>query len=127
MDVRRGNLQAQVKVLTGQSNRKMFEEDAVIEERKFKESLMKAELRESRALCSSMRVKLKYYEEEVARLRYSIASVYTIKLRQKRCPPPRTALNDVSSILDGCLQILRHSRYSAARLCIHGAAYPRTA
>lgn len=47
----------------------MNEEDALIEDQAFMENLTKAELRESRALCSSLRVKLKYYGEEIARLR----------------------------------------------------------
>ncbi|CAN0066224.1 unnamed protein product, partial [Pylaiella littoralis] len=55
--------------LTGESNRKMNEEDALVEEQAFMENLTKAELRESQALCSSMRVKLQYYGDEVARLR----------------------------------------------------------
>lgn len=61
--------QVELRSLTGESNRKMNEEDALIEEKEFVENLTKAELRESRALCSSMRMKLKYYEDEVARLR----------------------------------------------------------
>lgn len=55
--------------LTGESNRKMNEEDALIEEQAFMENLTKVELRESRAMCSSMRTKLKFYGDEVARLR----------------------------------------------------------
>lgn len=47
----------------------MNEEDALIEEQAFMENLTKAELRESRALCSSLRTKLKYYGDEIARLR----------------------------------------------------------
>lgn len=47
----------------------MHEEEALIEEQQFLENLTKVELRESRALCSSLRVKLKYYGEEVGRLR----------------------------------------------------------
>lgn len=61
--------QLQLAGLTGESNRKMNEEDALIEEQAFMENLTKAELRESQALCSSMRVKLHYYGDEVARLR----------------------------------------------------------
>lgn len=61
--------QAQLAALTGESNRKMNEEDALIEEQAFMENLTKAELRESRALCSSLRVKLNFYGEEIARLR----------------------------------------------------------
>lgn len=52
----------------------MNEEDALIEEQAFMENLTKAELRESRALCSSLRAKLKYYGDEVARLRQEINS-----------------------------------------------------
>lgn len=48
----------------------MNEEDALIEEQAFMENLTKAELRESRAMCSSMRTKLRFYGDEVARLRY---------------------------------------------------------
>ncbi|CAM9185901.1 unnamed protein product [Ectocarpus fasciculatus] len=76
-DAREGQLQklqAQLAGLTGESNRKMNEEDALIEEQAFMENLTKAELRESRALCSSLRVKLKYYGDEVARLRQGMNS-----------------------------------------------------
>ena len=61
--------QMKLAALTGESNRKMNEEDALIEEQAFMENLTKAELRESRAMCSSMRTKLKFYGDEVARLR----------------------------------------------------------
>ncbi len=74
------NEQLQLAGLTGESNRKMNEEDALIEEQAFMENLTKAELRESRALCSSLRVKLKYYGDEIARLRF----VVTID----ECSPP---------------------------------------
>lgn len=54
----------------------MHEEDALREEKQFMENLTKVELRESRALCSSMRFKLKYYGEEVARLRQAGHSLF---------------------------------------------------
>lgn len=62
--------------MTGETNRKMHEEDALIEEQQFLENLTKVELRESRALSSSLRVKLKYYGDEVARLRRASLPVY---------------------------------------------------
>ncbi|CAM9635421.1 unnamed protein product, partial [Ectocarpus sp. 12 AP-2014] len=82
-DAREGQLQklqAQLAGLTGESNRKMNEDDALIEEQAFMENLTKAELRESRALCSSLRVKLKYYGDEVARLRQGMNSFPQIVL-----------------------------------------------
>lgn len=63
------SVQAQLRAISGATNRKMHEEDALREEKQFMENFTKTELRENRALCSSMRVKLKYYGEEVARLR----------------------------------------------------------
>lgn len=54
----------------------MNEEDALIEEQAFMENLTKAELRESRALCSSLRIKLKYYGDEIARLRCEITQAH---------------------------------------------------
>lgn len=63
-------LQAEMWSLAGQSSRKTNEEDALMEEKQFLANLTKVELRESRVLYSSMRLKLKYYGEEVARLRY---------------------------------------------------------
>lgn len=62
-------LQAEVRTLTSETNRRMNEEKALLEEEKLTENLTKVELRESRALCSSLRMKLNYYGEEVARLR----------------------------------------------------------
>lgn len=55
--------------LVGESNRKRHEEDARIEENVFTEGLTKVELRESQALVSTLKTKLKYYRDEVARLK----------------------------------------------------------
>lgn len=81
--------QVQLAGLTGESNRKMNEEDALIEEQAFMENLTKAELRESQALCSSMRVKLQYYGDEVARLRRETGR--TLDLMQS--VPPKKPFN----------------------------------
>lgn len=77
-DVVRITTQVQLAGLTGESNRKMNEEDALIEEQAFMENLTKAELRESRALCSSLRIKLKYYGDEIARLRFVTMFVHSL-------------------------------------------------
>lgn len=61
--------QAELRELTGASNRKLHEDEALIEEQQFMDNFTKAELRESQALCSSIRLKLRYYGDEVARLR----------------------------------------------------------
>lgn len=65
--------QDELRTVSRASARKRNEEDAILEEQRFADKFMKAELRESRALCSSMRVKLKFYEDEVDRLRQSIS------------------------------------------------------
>lgn len=57
--------------MTGETNRRTNEEKALLEEEKFADNLAKVELRESRALCSSLRMKLKFYGEEITRLRYT--------------------------------------------------------
>lgn len=75
----------------------MNEEDALIEEQAFMENLTKAELRESRALCSSLRVKLKYYGDEIARLRFVDKIRRSMQPHLANHPPP--VLSGTSLIL----------------------------
>lgn len=78
-------VQAEVRTLTGETNRRTNEEKALMEEEQFAENLTKVELRESRAMCSSLRMKLNYYGEEVARLRQAMVAAINILLVMRQC------------------------------------------